>query len=697
MPVDLVRIPRLAGMNEALDAPLGSASLVTDMRQDARGAWQQARGVEKLFWVSGGGDPLAAVGAVETMAWFSQHGSRDWLVWEMQPTGFTDTSLSLVAFNGSSRSFDVIASGRLYNAGPWQGTQYQAHQGWLYFVNGSDAPSCWDGTRVDTIGFERDAGRPLVTDGDGATYAYVDWHDVMVATGVFNENASTARGLGSRADDGNPPSTSDWLYGYRITWVNARGQESPPSEMVLISGTNSGRDTSTAAGVHSGGGRRYIRIQIPVPPPQARGIRVWRTRNIKNVSPVDGANAECFLAYEFGAAVPTILFDGRPDSELGRSLDPDLTGAFPRDAFLLAFYANRLWTVSATQPDVLLYSTRGYVEQFPLVNRLRLGSDDAGAIRAIKPFRDALVVVKERGIYLVKDDGSSALQFVTLTEQIGGGASRAMVEVPGVGLMFPTTAGFVAVGGTLTNEGAPTRINDVGLPVLETFERRVNRAALACAFAVMNHTDREVVFWLPENGKARPTLGFVYHYALGEWSLREGWAYSCGVETGDHRSEVFLGGGSTETRGVFVLTDTTGKKGRTASLSPVWRSAPIRPGVTAEVRSVRLRCVGFGRTHTVKFYNDRYWRQAADSEARVDLDSHRDHSLWGTALWSASSTWEEYVLGEVVVPIDSLPAGSARELQIETGASRLRVVGMDLEVNGADLPKLDPRYDRGSP
>jgi hypothetical protein len=122
----------LGGIEEYWDQRPTSASVLKNFRWDPHHGWASVGGYKKIIPLDDVGlDPFVGAGRINSIHWWSQHsGAKQWLVWEQGST--------LVAFNGSTRSWDNLDTGRMTSNAPWQ--QHSMPTGPVgYYINGRSA------------------------------------------------------------------------------------------------------------------------------------------------------------------------------------------------------------------------------------------------------------------------------------------------------------------------------------------------------------------------------------------------------------------------------------------------------------------------------------------------------------------------------------------------------------------------------
>jgi hypothetical protein len=129
-----------------------------------------------------------------------------------------------------------------------------------------------------------------------------------------------------------------------------------------------------------------------------------------------------------------------------------------------ATWAGNRLIVPAGNDDILVSSPLS-THDFPITNRLTIGSSDSGFITALEPLQDdSLVVFKNNSVYLVTgiydfkpaDEGGS-LSIIRISDQIGCVNSKA-VQVVGQEVVFLSHQGIYALTLSTKGEGA------IGLP-----------------------------------------------------------------------------------------------------------------------------------------------------------------------------------------------------------------------------------------
>lgn len=741
--VQTFQVEYLKGMDEALVPSPDSASLVVNARQDHTWAWRPSgsftKSLDDQLYEGQVKSPWEqqSVEDVRSVAWFSQqNGSRQWLVCEV----YNGSSRDLVYVDHSGPYIRDISTGREHTDGVEQSTQYISRGGWLYAVNGRDEPVRWNGEYVNRIGFSGPAQAPAVfgpkqgfNERDLSLYhrpeMWQGFHDVAGWSGIcptlegggaaatysstvavsgyprdvqqdLLENQPGQRGIGTRAanysssgEAWSASSRREWRYGYKVTWVNDLGQESPASAAVYVSGFNTGRDLDLYSRIgnrdtenlgDTGGGRRMVMISIPDAPPWVRGMKLYRTAN--------GApeNPSFYLHTEFTSCVGTVIVDDKPDDELGYPLDDDTLGAFPVGASMIAEWQGRVWVANSPEyPDRVFYSDATHPEQFPFVNNFSFGSQRGGHCTGIAPAGTALVVFQRRGIHIIRPNGTS-YQFDTITTDYGGVSPNAIVQVPGRGLLFLSEDGPRLLVGAVDNTGIPSQVDPTfGRNVRRTWNRRVTKSALVGAWAVHNAQDKEVWIHVPVDGDDRPNYGFIYHYETDQWSTRAkgDYPFRCAVVSGDYPRHLFAGTYKSDDDAGIVVYLPDGTPPSSAS----YQSARIDFGnlfTRTNVKGVELLVEGYGagRTLTMDWRKDDAdsWNSYNATHSQTDKETTTE--VIGTAVFGASLLWRDTRHNPYRFDIGGPPFPTGQVFQWRLDWSKGALVSSGIDVEGKASP-----------
>lgn len=690
--MDVVRYAPQAtlGLDEHWLQKPTSASTLQNVYRDPRGSWESVGGYGKILPNNPqtGADPFVGSSIIHSLHWFSRHnGAQQFLVWE--------DGANLSYFNGSGTSkWTTLKTDRAVFTTPWQRTQYAAWAGWLYIINGYNEPIRFNGRHTVRCGFNTPPPAPVV---------YGPNEGFQHATGLDN------RGVGKtcEAAGGNDVTSR---YRYALTFVNDMGIESP-----LSAPSNEVAWIFTAGAAT--GERRYLLLEIPDGPSNMVAVRLYRTRDYADDPSTQGASQVYYFLKEFSANIRFQWTDGIPDDRLGDEMDASMTGQWPNGAKYIAVFKGTMFLAGMPEyPDRVVYSRATQHESYPPDNYLPIGDTDAGEVTAMYPTKNALVVFKRRGVYLIKGDPVNGFYSQTLTEDAGCHAPNALAELPGMGLVFLSDAGVHLLVGALENEGTPTNVRLLSDDIQDTW-RDVNYQALMNASAAFYHRDMELQIAVPMVGSQYSNMVLVYHYGNNAWSKRPGIPANCMAESKDHRGHLFFGSHDTSASQVGVHAWARGFSSFSGiTATTVYESAWLNFGRLYEnvkPRSILLYCIGYGGTHYLDYSIDRRIAlervrggDAADERAAEDPSVVATYIEWDAGTWNDGAMVTK--LRPVVIRFDvAFSQMSCREFRFKTYvtgsgkfASRLGIIGYDVEIapgRGLDVKPLNTLITAGVP
>ena len=669
MKTERLRVSPLGSMDQRWAAEPTSADAIINMRHSPRGAWAQAKGYAKIQTIA----VPTSVGRIHTAAWFSQHnGARNRIIIECDSGSDT---LELRYWDYTTGSAIAWDTGRKLIQGPNAGTSYYQWGNWICALNGYDEPVRWNGREKVRIGFGSAPAPPGVS---------IAGHDLMGAewdaVNPTNYHPLAQRGLGE-VDVG---AAAVWRYGWAYTHVNDLGQESPLSAIAFLTSENPQLTLPTPA-------LGYIsaRVTVDPPPGNVRGIRLYRTINVEGVSALGQQGSAVYFHSAWATGAGLDIIDDTPDRELGTEFDRSSVGVFP-GARIAAVFKGALFTDSGPEtPDRIHFSTRGAIEQFPPDNFFPLGGGRPTGMYATK---NALVVFRRKAIDLIRTNDSGTFEIQRLTSDAGAVSHRVLAEVPGVGLLFLTDSGPHILIGALANEGAPTRWEYIGAEIDETWRGRVNIKALENAHAAVHHADREVWIQVPADGDDRPTLGLVYHYDTGGWSIRTDYPAGAFIESPLDGSFLFGSYLPSTREGLWVITDCL-KMGGEVPVEATYRTAWLDWSEHRVLIHFMPYMLTQNRALTLDLRVDRRAGYTSVSEttlATTDSEvNDAEQSLWGAGVWGPTKLWHTY--RPVPIRVDVYQAG-CREAQFRIKSGRMELLRYDIELgpsgSGADIKKL---------
>lgn len=675
------RVEGFTGTDEHWVADPASTTLLQDAYWDPRGGWEICGGTQKILLDSQGVSPFAGGGKINSLFWFSQHnGGTQFLLWE--------AGASLRVFDGSNRSWIVLATGRYTSSQPWQRSQYAAMGNNVWIVNGEDTPIRFDGRNVFTAGFSAPAPSPVVegpNDGFmvGTSYGNLGLGTAMVGS---NSGASATDIYANGGKDGGGD------YSGLLCDVNAYGTLSPPSPVtanvawrILAAKTD---DTQP---------KYFIKVQVPQSTNDGTVGRIWfRSHNNFGIGTQDGTRL--FQAATLPGTAETAFVDYRPDTVLGTELVPEEVGPWPRGAKYIAFFKGRMYLAGMPDdPDIVVYSRTDMVECFPALNYFRIGDKDSGEVTGFYSARNSLWVFKRRGIHIITVEQSGQLAQRVVTKDCGCASPNSIREVPGIGLVFCSDDGVWALTGSIQDGDNAVAWKKISHQLSDYWFWHVNRAALLNACGEVYHADQEYWLSVPIDGQPDNRMVLVYHYAVGAWSFRPDMNAACLAETHDHRGYLFLGSNSAVGHpGVHVYSHGFTTKDGTAKSFRLTSAVLDLGGVYGHVQvtSVRVRLLTYGTNDlSLTGYKDRLPTAIGDgAQTRDQIDEdYRDATtplpLWGAATWDATGTWMRAVPTATVWNLDTK---ATKEFQYSLSTTaRTQILGAEVMIAGGSKRRVD--------
>ncbi len=616
----------------------------------------------------------------KTLHWFAQYnGAIQFLIYE-------GANGALYKFYGSTapvrpwrylthvdgRVFDGSARKRTMMDTEWEGTNYHTFAGRVYMVNGYDEPLVYDGRLLSRAGFGTRPSEPevvLVENDNGVTPA------------LYLTNKGYGLGhLNTQA-----------TYSYRISFLNERGQESPMSRAKSIDCPN---ESST---------RTLVTLKLPRGPVGTVARRIYRTQNQRDIGGLRRDVAfgkEFYLLEEIQDNITTIFTDFKQDIDLGSLNSNDQYGLWSSRFNRIATFKNTLFLANTFESRIR-YSEPRQPEEIPKDNEINIGDSNAGEVVAMYSTKNALIVFKSRGIYLVKGNPVNGFFAQTLTKDVGCLASKSIREIPNLGLIFLAQDGFYMLKGALENTGTITEVVRLGQPVEDIFSIVNTSSAKSCR-STLNHRDKE--YWLvaPVQGDVTPSILFKFHYEIGDWSISRNFEVNDVCVSEDHRNYVFIASSNTTStyKGLYVYSRAYTSKANN-TVQPLYRSVHISPKSMYEhfdIVRVNPLVIGYGANSLeMNFRTNRDLTKVYTSDLAIAQEREledKNAPRYGEADWDGSKVWWHLRPVPLRYDISSMEKGPVSEIQFDfspTG-SRVQLIGFELELrvgSKRDMTSLD--------
>lgn len=660
-------------------------------------------------------------------------------------------------------------------------TQSETWGGNLYIVNGHNEPLVFDGEICESAGFSSAPPPP-----NAKSPSWDHCNTMICAVGHNEGTAKFGRyhqlhysGMGPRGyavmgaksynyDDmagsvGYEPGTvyetsgGAWshfrtaeqfetrqvAWQYRVTYVNERGQESmasEPSNVAIFENGNCGDQQH---------GRALICLDLPIGPVECVARRIYRTRQQCN-SDGDfverGEGARYYFLAEIQDNMSTSWVDHHPDTHLGSLLDEGQLGNFPIGTKFLATFKNTMFAAGSTD-NTISYSAALFPEVYPQDNTIHVGDEDGGEITGMRATKNALIVFKTRGIYLVKGDPSQGFYAHTLNKDVGCVAPNSLAELPGLGLVFLSENGVMLLEGALENTGTITGVVTLSTTIPNQIER-ITKSASVMSVGAVYLRDREYWLAVPMGGRERNQRVLVYHYDVGSWSIRDYFPISCAITTRDHRGYLYFGSWINEidynnanTNDKHAMIGEDGEKtplsdtgmciysrgfpfkGGLPAVAPKYGTSHLPFGSyfsTVQPAYLMVYAVGYGDNNLEINYEINRTNQFVRAEHQTAKQQDPNHRFptYGSEVQSAEwgvDSWAVHRPTVVRYDISTTSVGPTKELKIEFSAqpsvdtnepsyvddhgyrARLQVIGYDIELKVGEQRRIKPLNEALSP
>tara|TARA_R100000329_G_scaffold151458_1_gene147702 strand:- start:5547 stop:7952 length:2406 start_codon:yes stop_codon:yes gene_type:complete len=521
-------------------------------------------------------------------------------------------------------------------------------------------------------------------------------------------------------------------YQYKVTYVNERGQESEPSDSSRIVTVENG----TGGKKNASHGKGAIAVAISIGPKECCARRIYRTRNVFDSNGdlyTTGDQRSFYFLAEIQDNMTDTYLDFNPDTSLGELLDTRNFGNFPQNTNTIGVFKNTMFAAGENSNEVR-FSAPLFPEVFPKDNVLQVGDDDGGPITGMRTTKNALVVFKNRGIYLIKGDPLKGFFAQTLNRDVGCIAPDSIAEVPGLGLAFLGEGSVYLLEGALENTGTPTGVVNIGAEIPNQLER-INMSAASNACGAVYLKDKEYWLSLPIDGSSENNVCFIYHYEVGSWSVRRNFPIECMVVSKDHRGYLFMGSHddrNVHKAGLLVYSRGTYTKGyeaertyariETPALVEIFddetypersefKAVPVSPSYETVSNDYGSLFTSFRPAH-IMAYAVAYGNNRLQVDTRVNRsirkirpsiqsaeqqDPNDISAVYGTARFDSTEKqgdiWTEYRPTVIRYDVSTSHKGPVREMSVTFAAldsNKIQILGYDVEAKVGEQNKIKP-------
>ena len=546
------------GLDQRYKGQLGYADKIHNFRIDPNGlGWVCDRGIEQWWKFPAG---FSIVGNATTITENLLYPTDACFIWEKSSTGqiyyFWERAGKLLyawgnkgqgsgyAGNYYYSDFVYLQTGRKRPKANEVGSQFIPYGNRLLIINGYDKPIWFSGNEdYRDFSFSLPTGQPQISP---IQPDYISGAKLEGGTCGPTFTQKSTIGLGFADQDRNN-------YFWFMTYITEDGAESPASTPVGISWVID--DAADEA-------RFGCVLQLPQGPDGTTARRLYRTKNIRRVGAADANDSNYFFVREFEDNSTTHFIDITPDSALVSPAPATFASTTINTTYKFgAAWDSRIWLAGGdSTPTRIIYSDKGNPEQFGSFNFFEIGSTGGGHITQLYPYYNNLLVFRRNSIEIIRRDGTGNPTISTLSNNLGTIASNAICSVANLGVMFMNEEGIFLIQGGLDG-GSQITITRVS-ETLDKEINKINKVALANAWACYSPQEREAWFHFATDSKSVPTMGLVYHLDNGAWSIRGA--------VGEANENLFrLTCASTDPEGHFVMGTAPSWTGLGGTGSPI--------------------------------------------------------------------------------------------------------------------------------
>ena len=491
------------GISQVLMPNIGDANIVNNCRYVSEGGWKANVGFESWWHAPASWTVTSAIvqkyftDKVDAVYQWKRQGTNDIYTF-IEQSGRLYYAIGNkgqgATYSGTFYENDLVTidSDRYIPKLGDVGSQFVNLGQHLLIINGRDRAILFSGDQV-----YRDFGFVLQTPSCDPLDVATEYQNNKVLSGgaavVYNKVSQY--GLGDVTEN------VQYTYNYKMTMISDLGAESPLSAAQSVSWS-----------IPNAQNKRYgVALDLPIGQEGVVARRIYRTKEI-------ATNGELYyFVSQLDENSSRFYIDAMPDRFLVDQA-PSFTAstAITTDWKFGEVWDNRLWLAAGSR---IIYSDKGIFEQFGALAYFDLGNQTGGDITQLVAFYNNLIVFRETAINIISFDTDS-YNISTITNTLGTVASKAVVVIPQLGVVFINEQGVWMLSGGL-NGGASISMQKISKPI-DKLLRRVNRSMMHKAIAAYSYREKEVWLHLPTDDSTTPDFGFVLHLTPQNpmWSIR---------------------------------------------------------------------------------------------------------------------------------------------------------------------------------
>tara|TARA_R100000005_G_scaffold94506_1_gene72741 strand:+ start:1606 stop:3786 length:2181 start_codon:yes stop_codon:yes gene_type:complete len=491
------------GISQVLMPDIGDANTVNNCRYVSEGGWKANVGFESWWHAPASWTVTSAIvqkyftDKVDAVYQWKRQGTNDIYTF-IEQSGRLYYAIGNkgqgATYTGTFYENDLVTidSDRYIPKLGDVGSQFVNLGQHLLIINGRDRAILFSGDQV-----YRDFGFVLQTPSCDPLDVATEYQNNQVLSG----GAAVAYNKVSQYGLGDVTENVQYTYNYKMTMISDLGAESPLSAAQSVSWS-----------IPNAQNKRYgVALDLPIGQDGVVARRIYRTKEI-------ATNGELYyFVSQLDENSSRFYIDAMPDRFLVDQA-PSFIASTPitTDWKFGEVWDNRLWLAAGSR---IIYSDKGIFEQFGALAYFDLGNQTGGDITQLVAFYNNLIVFRETAINIISFDTDS-YNISTITNTLGTVASKAVVVIPQLGVVFINEQGVWMLSGGL-NGGASISMQKISKPI-DKLLRRVNRSMMHKAIAAYSYREKEVWMHLPTDDSTTPDFGFVLHLTPQNpmWSIR---------------------------------------------------------------------------------------------------------------------------------------------------------------------------------